>query len=632
MPQELKKLSLEELADIEITSASRSPERLSETAAAVAVLTNADIHRSGVTNIPNALRLVPGLNVAQGDAQTWAVSSRGFNDVFANKLLVMIDGRTVYTPLFSGVFWDVQDTVLEDIDRIEVVRGPGAALWGANAVNGVISIITKSARDTQGLLISGGGGTEDRAITNIRYGAKLGEDAFLKVYARYFNRDSSALATGQQAHDGWEMYRAGFRADWEPKGSSFTLQGDIYAGNKDRLYSVPTTIFPFAARRESTDELAGGNLLARWTHDFSADSQLTLQTYYDRTVRDTAVISETRATGDVDLQHRFKLGERQEVVWGFGFRSTRDDVTNTLNVSLAPTQRTLNLFSAFVQDEISIIPERLRLTLGSKLEHNDFTGFELQPSVRASWTPAERQTFWASVSRAVRTPSRAEDDIRLNPAPPVPLPPGSITIFGDRSIIAEELFAYEAGYRLQPNARVSLDLSAFYNEYDNLRTLERTVPGPVSPSIAGNKLKADTYGVELSATAQATEAWRLQGGYSFLEIDAHGDADSSDVTTERTTEGSTPHHQLFLRSLLDLPFNIQFDATLRYVDALPAPGIPSYVTADLRLAWSPRKNLEIAIVGRNLLDDRHPEFAPTFIGTERAEIERSVHGMVVWRF
>jgi iron complex outermembrane recepter protein len=632
-PSELKKLSVEELLDIDVTSVSKYPEKLSAAAAAVAVLTQDDIHSSGFTSIPEALRLVPGLDVARVDSHTWAISSRGFNDIFANKLLVMIDGRTVYTPLFSGVFWEVQDTLLEDIDRIEVVRGPGATLWGANAVNGVINIITKSARDTQGLLVSGGGGGEDRGFADIRYGLKLDDNVFLRVYGKYFNRDSSVLPNDTEAHDAWDMYRGGFRLDWEPTTqNSFTFQGDIYAGDQDENYSVPTTKFPFSTTIPTTDNVSGGNLLGRWSHSFSADSQLTVQAYYDRTVRNSPIFSENRDTGDIDLQHRFALGERQEFIWGLGFRTTHDDVRNSLNVSLLPDSRTLNLYSAFLQDEISIVPERLRLTVGSKFEDNDFTGFEIQPSARALWTPGYSQTIWASVSRAVRTPSRAESDIRLNPAPPVPLPPGSITILGNPDMESEELLAYELGYRIQPIDQLKVDLTAFYNDYDDLRTLEPTRPGPVSPSKVANNLFGESYGTEISATAQVTNRWRLQGSYSYLEAQLHRKAGSHDNSTETATEGSSPRNQFFLRSLFDLGWNIQFDATLRYVDTLPAPKIPSYLALDLRLAWSPRKDLEFAIVGQNLLDDRHPEFAPTFVGTQQTEVERSVYGTVVWRF
>jgi iron complex outermembrane receptor protein len=631
-PERLKKLTVEELVDIDVTSVSKYPEKYSEAAAAVAVLTSEDIERSGVTSIPEALRLVPGMDVARVDSHTWAISSRGFNDIFANKLLVMIDGRTVYTPLFSGVFWDVQDTLLADIDRIEVVRGPGATLWGANAVNGVINIITKNARDTQGLLISGGGGTEDLGFANLRYGGKIGENAFFRVYGKFFYRDSSVLLNDGDAHDEWYQYRSGFRIDWEPTNeNAFTFQGDIYSGQEDDSYLIPAFTFPFSKRVDSTDNVAGGNLLGRWTHTFEQDSQLTLQAYYDRTVRNSTILGEDRDTGDVDLQDRFTWGE-QKIVWGAGYRVTHRDVRNSLNVSLFPPDDTFNLFSAFVQDEIAIVPERLRLTFGSKFEHNDFTGFEVQPSARALWTPARGQTVWGSISRAVRTPSEAENDIVLNPAPPVPIPPGFLTIFGNPEMESEKLVAYELGYRVQPIADLQLDLTAFYNDYDDLRTLEPIFPGPISPSRAENKLFGETYGMEATATAQLAKHWRVQASYSFLEIQLHPERGSRDTMTEHIDEGSSPEHQFFIRSLLDLGWNIQFDSTLRFVDSLPAAQIPSYATIDLRLAWSPRKDLEFAVVAQNLLDDRHPEFAPTFIGTQQTEVERSVYGIFIWRY
>ena len=632
-PEELKKLSVEQLLDVDVTSVSKYPEKLSEAAAAVSVLTQSDLESSGVTNIPDALRLVPGLDVAQVDAHTWAISSRGFNDIFANKLLVLIDGRTVYTPLFSGVFWEIQDVFLADVDRIEVVRGPGATLWGANAVDGVINIITKSARDTQGLYVSAGGGIEDRGFTNIRYGVKLSDDAYLRVYGKYFDRDDSVLSNDTDAHDTWDMYHGGFRLDWDSNAqNSFTFQGDIYTGDQDETYTVPTFTFPFAKTIFSTDDVSGGNLLGRWTRNFSADSVGTLQAYYDRTVRESPIFGEDRDTGDVDLQHRFTLGERQQIVWGLGLRVTHADIKNSLNVSFFPSDRTLTLYSAFVQDEIKIIPDQLRLTIGSKFEHNDFTGFEIQPSARALWTPGHNQTIWGSISRAVRTPSEAETDVRLNPAPPVPIPPGFLTIFGNPNFKSEKLVAYELGYRVQPINQLSLDLTGYYNHYDDLRTIEPILPGPVSPSRASNRMFGDTYGTEISTTAQPFKQWRLQSGYSYWEANLHLEKDSSDVRTKNMDEGSSPHNQFFIRSILDVGWNVEFDSTLRYVDVLPFPKVPSYVTLDLRLAWSPCKDLQLAIVGQNLLDDRHPEFAPTFIGTQKSEVERNIYGMVVWHF
>jgi iron complex outermembrane receptor protein len=632
-PSELKKLSVEELLDMDITSVSKYPEKLSAAAAAISVLTPGDIERSGATNIPDALRLVPGLDVAQLDAHTWAISSRGFNDVFANKLLVLMDGRTLYTPLFSGVFWEIQDTFLQDIDRIEVIRGPGATLWGANAVNGVININTKSARDTQGLLLYGGGGTEELGFGGVRYGTKINDDTFVRIYTKYFSRDSSVFPNDRTAHDAWDMLRGGFRLDWTPtREDTITLQGDIYDGREDEMYTVPTAAFPFVGRISSRDNVAGGNVLGRWTERFSADSDLTVQAYYDRTVRNTAVFDETRDTGDIDLQHRSRLGDRQEIIWGAGFRATHDNVKNSLNISLIPDSRTLKLYSAFVQDDITLVPDRLRLSIGSKFEHNDFTGFEVQPSGRISWTPERSQTVWASISRAVRTPSVAESDIRLNPAPPLALPPGTLTIFGNPDLLSEELLAYELGYRWQPIERLTFDLAGFYNDYDNLRSIEPLTPGPVGPSRAENGLFGETYGGELSAKFQVLKQWRLEGSYSYLKAEIHRDSGSRDMSSEHAVEGSSPQNQFSLRSLIDLPWNLQFDSTFRYADSLPAPHVRSYLTLDARLGWYPRKQLELALVGRNLLDDRHPEFAPTFVGTQRAEVQRSVYATVVWHF
>ena len=633
-PEELKRLSVEELENLDVTSVSKYPEPLFDAAAAITVLTEQDIERSGASNIPDALRLVPGMDVARVDAHTWAISSRGFNDIFANKLLVMIDGRTVYTPLFSGVFWEIQDTMLEDIDRIEVVRGPGATLWGANAVNGVINIITKSAADTQGLFVSSGGGTEERDFASVRYGVKVADDAFLRIYTKYSDYDPSVYSNGSDAHDAWDMYRAGFRFDYNSnQENSFTLQGDIYTGHEDETYAVPTKTFPFSGIIVSTDDVSGGNLLGRWSHSFAPDSQLTLQAYYDRTERDSPIFGEVRDTGDIDLQHRFKWGERQTIVWGVGYRATHADIKNSLNVSFSPSERTLSLYSGFIQDEISIFPDRIRLTLGSKFEHNDFTGFEIQPSARAVYTPTSTQAIWGSISRAVRTPSEAESDVRLNPAPPVPIPPGLLTILGNPNFDSEKLVAYELGYRIRPIEQLTLDLTGFYNVYDDLRSLEPLHPAfPLTRSRADNKVFGETYGTEIASAVQLTKRWRVQGSYSYFEAELHREHSSHDASTVITDEGSSPHNQFSIQSFIELGWNVQFDSTLRYVDFLPAPKIPSYLTLDLRLAWSPRKNLEIAIVGRNLLEDRHAEFTPTFIGTQKSEVERSVYGTVVWRY
>ncbi len=618
----------EKLMQYSVTIANRNPEPIEQSAAAVYVLTQDEITRSGATSIPEALRLVPGMDVARVDAHTWAISSRGFNDVFANKLLVMIDGRTVYTPLFSGVFWDVQDTLMEDVDHIEVVRGPGATQWGANAVNGVINVVTKSATNTVGLLVSGGGGTEERDFGSVRYGLKLTDGVYMKAYAKWFDRDSSVFANDADSFDEWSMIRGGFRID-ATKGNNndFTLQGDAYSGQENEIYTIPTAAPPFAGFAKSIDNVAGANLLGRWNHDFGGDSHLTVQSYWDRTVRNNPVLSETRDTGDIDAQHTFKIGDRNELTWGAGFRSTHRDITrNSLNVTVLPDDKSHDLYSAFMQDQISITHD-FKAILGTKFEHNDFTGFEIQPSARGEYSVRTNQTIWASVSRAVRTPSEAENDIRLNVAG---IPPGAATIHGNPNMLAEALIAYEIGYRVTPIERLNLDLTAFYNSYTRLRSQDPFAP-PFQ-TIAGNGLTGESYGGEAAVSVEAVpNVWRLRGGYSFLRMQIHRDS-TGDQRTELMYEGSSPENQFFVHSSLDLPLNLKFDTTLRYVDRLRAVGIPSYVEVDARLAWQASKDLEVAVVGQNLIHDHHAEFAPTFIGTEQAEVERGVFGKLTFRY
>jgi iron complex outermembrane recepter protein len=631
-------MSIEELMRIPLTL-SRTEESFSQTAAAAYIITGDDIRRSGATSIPEALRGAPGIEVARVDQHTWAITARGFNDSFANKLLVMIDGRTVYTPLFSGVFWDVQDTVLEDIDHIEIIRGPGSTLWGANAVNGVINIVTKTAAQTQGALLSGGGGVGERGFGTVRYGGRITDEAHYRVFVKYFDRDDTM--TQPDLPDGnWEMLRGGFRADWTPgtrgKPDAFvanqvTVQGDIYEGKVDQYFFVPV-FEPIAheVRVRDLQRMDGGNVLARWTHRFSDEADLQFQTYYDRTHRDVVIFSEQRDTFDADFQNHFRLFRRNAVVWGLGYRLTSDQTGVTPAVSLQPASRTVNLFSGFLQDEITVVENRLRLTLGSKLEHNDYTGWEFQPGGRLLWTPATNHTAWASVTRAVRTPSRAEDDVRINAVALVGAP---VTLRGNRAIESEKVIAYELGYRVQPMRQLSFDIALFYNEYEDLRTLEFVPPPPgfAAAQTARNKMDGETYGVELAANWQPLDWWHFRGSYTFLQIELHRRSSSNNRANENI-EGQSPEHQFGVHSGIDLPWNIELDAGLRYVDALPALSVPSYFSFDARLAWRPFKNFEVAIVGRNLLDDRHPEFRPTTIRTLPTQVERTVYGKLTWFF
>jgi iron complex outermembrane receptor protein len=633
---ELKQLSLEELMGVDVTSVSKKEEKLFDAAAAIYVITEEDIRRSGATSIPEVLRNVPGVEVARVDSHTWAITVRGFNSTAANKLLVLIDGRSVYTPLFSGVFWDVQDTLLEDVERIEVIRGPGATLWGANAVNGVINIITKSAKQTEGLLVTGGGGTEERGFGGVRYGGKLSETARYRFYAKYFNRDDTVLPDGTDAGDAWQMGQGGFRIDWDASDKNrLTFQGDLYGGSLGQTSTIVSPTPPFRRLNNADTTVAGGNALGRWVHHFSEASDVQLQVYYDRTERRIPLVfSEQRDTFDVDVQHRFPVGQWQDIVWGVGYRFTQDSVGNTFNVSWDPDRRATHLVSIFVQDDITLVPNRLRLTLGSKFEHNDFTGFEIQPNARLAWTPTERQTVWAAVSRAVRIPTRLDHDIRLNAQVIPGTPPTALAVFGSRNFVSEELLAYELGYRLQPHPRLSLDVAAFYNVYDRLLSIEG--PGPAQPSppavvipfVLANNLEGETYGVEAWANYQIADWWRWQAGYTYLHMQLRSKPGSSDTTSVAGQEGSSPQHRFFLRSWLDLPANLELDTTLRYVDGLSSQRVRAYVALDVHLGWRPIKNLELAVVGQNLLDNRHREFSSTL----RTEIQRGIYGKVTWRY
>lgn len=602
-PSSLVELSLEELGNIQITSVSKKPEKLSQAAAAIFVITREDIRRSGATSIPEALRLAPNLQVARVDSSQYAISARGFNSTTANKLLVLIDGRSVYTPLYSGVFWDVQDMLLEDIERIEVISGPGGTLWGSNAVNGVINIITSAAQDTEGTLLTGGGGNEERAFAGFRHGAKLSDDASYRVYGKYFDRDSTVVASGASVPDGWHKGQGGFRIDWGKVADTLTLQGDAYRG------AIDQAIF-------SDKVIEGANVLGRWQRSWDEDSGLQLQAYYDHTKRDyPGIFAEVRNTFDIDFQHRFKLAERHEIVWGGGYRSSGDHVRNSTGLAFLPEQRELSLANLFVQDSIALLKDRLQLTLGSKFEHNDYTGLEVQPSVRLAWKPHDRQFLWAAVSRAVRTPSRIDRDLFI---------PGSrpFLLAGGPDFQSETVVAYEFGYRTQPHTRVSMTLSTFYNEYKHLRSVAPVPSTGVFVIVNGRE--GETYGAELWGDFELSDSWRLKAGYAILHEDLRVTPGSI-----ATSEANDATHRFLLRSSMDLTPKFELDWTLSHVSALPDPTVPAYTTVDLRLGWKPSKQLEVSLIGQNLLDKRHPEFGPSNI---RSEIERSVLVKAACRF
>ena len=603
-PAELKRLSLEDLIDQDVTIVSRRPEKLSASPSAVQVITGEDIHRSGATSLPEALRLAPNLEVAQVNSHDWAISARGFNNTLANKLLVMIDGRTVYTPLDAGVFWDAQNVLLDDIDRIEVVSGPGGTLWGANAVNGVINIVTKSASQTQGLLVEGGGGSLLQDFGAVRYGGGNGTNLFYRVYAQRFDRNDTVFPNGNNAADSWDMSQGGFRMDYSPSDvNMLTVQGDAYSGSE-----AGTAGFTF---------VDGQNMLGRWSHTISDTSDLTMQAYFDRTWREIPnSIADDLKTYDLDIQHHFGLGERQSVTWGGGYRLMQDAVRNSAAIAFVPPKRNMQLFSAFVQDEIALLPDRVKLTLGTKLEHNDFSGFEVQPSARLAWTPDDWQTFWWAISRAVRAPSRIDSDLEIPANAP-------FSVVGNNGFDSETELAYEAGYRVRPMDRVSLSVSSFYNAYSDLRSLDQI---GTTNYVIGNGFRGQTWGFEVSGTYQATEWWRLRGGYTYLNKLLWP---VKPLVNPSIREGNDPENQVMIQSTMDLPAHVQFDLVGRYVDTLENPHVPSYVTFDARLAWWYRGIVEFSIIGQNLWDKQHPEFGNA---ATRQEIPRSVFGKIAWHF
>jgi iron complex outermembrane receptor protein len=597
---DLADLSLEELANLEVTSVSRRAERLSDAAASLFVITGDDIRRSGVTSLPEALRLAPNLEVARINGSQYAISARGFNNSIGNKLLVLIDGRTVYTPLFSGVFWDAQDTLLEDIERIEVISGPGATLWGANAVNGIINVITRSAADTRGTLAEGGIGNRERGIA-ARHGIALAGGA-LRFYGKAFERKNTVRADGTSVRDEWQNQQAGFRGDWGTAAGGFTLQGDVYRGSIEQAGGGDT-------------DISGGNLLARMTRQLAGSDRLQVQLYLDNAQRDIPrSFGERLNTVDAEAQHSFQALAGHFVTWGGGHRRAYDNLSNSPGLAFLPASTTLKWTNVFAQDEWHL-REQLRLTVGAKLEHNVYTGTEFLPSARLAWKPDARQLVWTALSRAVRAPSRLDRDLFVPGQAP-------FLIAGGPDFRSEIAKVFELGYRAQPSARLSYSVTGFYSAYDHLRSVEPAGGGVL---VLGNKMEGRTKGLESWGTFQATSRWRLSAGALFLDQDLHFKPGSGD--TNVAAAGNDPKHQFTLRSSLDLSGQSHLDLMARYVGELPNPRVPAYSAVDARYALHVRRDLELSVTGQNLFDRRHPEFGSP---ATRSEIERGVFVRVKW--
>ena len=636
----LNQLSLAELGDVEVTTASKEPEEVWKTPAAVFVITQDDIRRSGATSIPEVLRLVPGVEVAQIDSDHWSVGIRGFAAGLSSKLLVLIDGRSVYSPLYAGVFWQAQATPLEDIERIEVIRGPGGTIWGANAVNGIINIITKSAKDTHGALASVGGGNVDQGTSGFRYGDADSRGFNYRVYGMGFDRGSEFHPAGPN-FDEWRMGQAGFRTDWD-RGArdSFTFQGDIYresagAVNSYALYSPPSEVNAYR-----TADLTGGNLLGRWKRVLNDGSDFQVQAYFDRTNHFEPGIGETRDTFDVDFLDHLTLPGQQNFLWGLGVRvSPSNFIQSVPSVNFLPQQQTDLIYSGFVQDEIAFFNHRLSLTVGTKLEHNNYTGFEVQPSGRLLWNRTPRESLWGSFTRAVRTPSRFDTDLQdTGYAGTTSGLPVYTQVNGTPQFQSEELIAYETGYRRLVTPHSYVDVALFYNDYNDLYSFQlgapfvETSPSPalVIPVLTSNGIHGNTKGFEVSPDWKPVNRWELRASYSYLDMELENKATSNDPGTAAAYNGSSPRHQVVIQSFIKLPRKLEFDQTYRYVSALPAQTVASYQTMDTRFGWHINPELELSVGGQNLLQPHFAQFGGDPAGP--VEVKRSVYAKLVWRF
>ncbi|MGI9236323.1 MAG: TonB-dependent receptor plug domain-containing protein [Woeseiaceae bacterium] len=653
---DLADLSLDELLSTEITTLSRKAENLSSAPAAVHVISQSDIRRSGARSIPELLRMVPGMQVAQIDGNKWAVTSRGANGRFANKLLVLMDGRSLYNPMLSGVQWDMQDTDIAAIERIEVIRGPGATMWGSNAVNGVVNIITKHAADTQGGNVSVLGAM-DGYETVLRYGAKAGDTAF-RVFGKFLDRDGNVNLAGQNTEDYAEMARVGGRFDWDgDERNAVTLGFEAYSGDSGDYRISRTPIPPFESIIDATTEITGAFLAASWSRDLGNDSGLAIRAYFDKHERDGVTYTEDVDSVDLDIQHGFKIGEGHDFMWGVNYRSSSDETTNTFEISILPNNASRKKISAFVQDEFSLFDGKARIMLGSKFEHNDFSDedLEIEPSARISVSVGDNKTVWGSISNSVRTPSRGEQGGRvvssiLPPgSPELPLPvPAVAVVIGNPNMKSEDVTAYEFGFRMHDRG-FEFDAAFFYNQFTNLRSLAPGAPICIPsgimlivdpnclasspyvelPLFIDNNSEFDTYGVEMWLSKQLSERWRVQGSYTYI---TETNDNSAGTGSELDVVEDSPDHQISVRSSTDISESLEFDVWVRWVDQLDAQQIDAYTAVDLRFAWSPMPTLSVAAVGKNLLAGDHLEFMSELVDLAPVQIESSGFLELRWQF
>jgi iron complex outermembrane receptor protein len=637
---DLADLRLEDLMNIEVTSVSKKVQRVSQTGAAIFVITAEDIRRSGALNVPDVLRMVPGVDVAQLDANIWVITIRGFSDRFADKVLVLIDGRTAYTPTSSGVYWDQQDVPLEDVERIEVIRGPGGTIWGANAVNGVISITTKVAKATPGGLISATAGSQESTEGLLQYGRNIGKIGAYRVFGKYFGTGSQRLPDDTPGVDGWHLLHGGFRSDLSISSrETATIQGDFVRTRENELLNVVlSNALPQQPTFVIRKDVSAGSVLARWTHVSASNSEISAQGYYDGYDRHEEGGYEGRRMFDMEFQDHARTDSAHDIVWGLGFRTTSDNLLPKYSKRFDPSQRVDNLFTGFLQDEITLT-DSLHLVVGSRLERNAYTGIEFEPGAQLVWSVAKGHAAWVSAARAIRQPARADTAIRIDVAT-VPVDPNSfgvVEIIGDPTRKAEELIGYQIGYRAELSQRLSLDFTSFWNRYHHLQTDEpaqsffTSVPPPphfVFPEISSDHAHARTYGAEAFANWNVTQRWRISPGYAFLQMRVRPD-ESSQNTSVAGVAGDAPKHSFQMRSQVSLPHRVDWDVSLYYVGALPDQGVTGYDRVDTRLGWRLGESFEFSVAGQNLLTPRHDEFGDD--APLHTRPQRNVFVKIAWR-
>jgi iron complex outermembrane recepter protein len=641
---DLTQMSIEDLMNLEVTSGAKKEEPLQRTAAAIFVITSEDIRRSGATNLPDVLRMAPGLDVSQTNANSWNVSSRGFNDAFANKMLVLVDGRTVYSPIFSGVFWDAQDILLADVERIEVITGPGAALWGTNAVNGVINIITKTAAKTPGATVTAGGGNVVGGYGAGQYGGQLPGGGTYRLYAKGFSTESVPGAADLGPQDGWNLQHGGFRADWTLNSrDSLTVEGDLFRSDGQGTTNFTTSLTPLTfAPVPGGLEDHGGSLLAHWKRTFSARSEISLQVYFDHESADAGFVTGTSNTVDVEFQHHLAVGKRHDIVWGVDYRAIQIETIGGMPVSFTPPRAFENLASGFAQDEIELMPGRLRLTLGGRVQREYSTGVDFQPDARLLWTPTTRQAVWLAASRALRGISPADTSVAAFLGP-VPGPGGLLIVpeaLGNPDIRPEAEIAFQIGYRAQVTSSISVSATAFLNHYTRLEGENAGtpifesgsgIPFLLLPETADNKIDGQTHGIEFFGNWKPVSIWKLSGGYTWLDgVFRDGSADAAPNTTASTL--NAPHHQFSIRSNLDLPHRVEFDSALYRVGPLDLLGVPGYYRLDARVGWRVGEHAEFSVVGQNLLSSSHIESASDADWFAAIAVRRSYYAKMTWHF